>query len=516
MRTKLLLADDSITIQKVVGIIFANDDYELSIVDNGDAALAKARESKPDVLLLDAVMPGKSGYEVCEEIRRDPALKDIPILLLTGAFEPFDEKKARESGADDFISKPFESQHLIDKVINLADQAVQRTTAAPAPVPETILFAPAPPVETIGQVRSAHAPSVPAAEAVTAPAPAVPPDFFAVEEAAVPAVAVTAAPAVVPEFELEMVEGSADDDLWGAFELEDLAGEESPAAKESPFEVEVLSTGVEESTEPFVFLEAEAPAAEAVKPQDFSPKWEPVAETEFSLAEPGASPALEIVPDEEFGAFKEEEPPVLETVPESSVDFFTDTAEPATPEFFIEASEPGQDDVFAAQSGLDMPGFDDIAPPLAPIEPETGFEFAAEESYQPVSKALTPPPSVTPLSSDGGVFEFPAAPVGEFMPESEALTAFTAHAPPAATPAAPGFDLQFAPEEEYMPAPEALVAAPHPAPAAPAGAELSDDQLAALVSRISRDIIEKIAWEVVPDLAERIILEEIRKIKEGA
>ncbi len=104
MGTKLLLADDSITIQKVVGIIFASEDYELAIVDNGDAALVKASETMPDVLLVDAVMPGKTGYEVCEEVRRDPLLKGVPILLLPGAFEPFDEEKARQSGADDFIS----------------------------------------------------------------------------------------------------------------------------------------------------------------------------------------------------------------------------------------------------------------------------------------------------------------------------------------------------------------------------------------------------------------------------
>jgi CheY-like chemotaxis protein len=107
MGKKLLLADDSITIQKVVGIIFANEDYELTIVDNGAAALAKARQSRPDIMLVDALMPGMGGYEVCEEVRRDPALSTVPILLMTGAFEPFDEDKARRSGADDFISKPF-------------------------------------------------------------------------------------------------------------------------------------------------------------------------------------------------------------------------------------------------------------------------------------------------------------------------------------------------------------------------------------------------------------------------
>jgi hypothetical protein len=346
----------------------------------------------------------------------------------------------------------------------------------------------------------------------------VAPDFFALEEEAMPSAAVAAAPVRVPEFQLEVVEGSSDDDLWGAFELEDLAEEESPGAEESPFEVEVLSAGAEESTDPFVFSDAEAPAAEAVEPRDFNPKWEPVAENEFSFAENGQSSAPEIAPDEQFDVFEEEATPIHETVPESSVDFFADSAEPATPEFYIETSVPDQDDVFAASSGPDLPGFNEFAPPHPPAESEIGFEFAAEEEYQPVSGELTAPPAVASLSPDGGVFEFPSVPGGEFMPESEAMTAFTVHSPPAAAPATPGFDLQFAPEEEYMPAPEALapVPPPAPAPAAPAGAALSDDQLAELVSRISRDIIEKIAWEVVPDLAERIIMDEIRKIKEGA
>ena len=123
MSYKMLLADDSITIQKVVTIIFANEDYELTIVDNGSAALDRAREIVPDIILVDALMPGMTGYEVCSEARHDPLLRDIPLLLLVGAFEPFDEGKARESGADDYISKPFESQHLIDKVRNLIELA---------------------------------------------------------------------------------------------------------------------------------------------------------------------------------------------------------------------------------------------------------------------------------------------------------------------------------------------------------------------------------------------------------
>src|ERR1700688_280007 len=99
MSIKILLADDSITIQKVIGIIFGADDYALTVVDNGRDALDKALEIVPDVLLIDAVMPGMSGYEVCEAVRTTPSLAAKPILLLTGSFEPFDENKAKSCGA---------------------------------------------------------------------------------------------------------------------------------------------------------------------------------------------------------------------------------------------------------------------------------------------------------------------------------------------------------------------------------------------------------------------------------
>ncbi|RME24714.1 MAG: response regulator, partial [Deltaproteobacteria bacterium] len=115
MPKSLLLADDSITIQRVVGITFANEDYTITTVDNGDDAIAKAKEIKPDIILADVVMPKKTGYEVCQAVKQDPELKHIPVLLLAGHFEAFDENRAKEVGADGHITKPFESQALIDK-----------------------------------------------------------------------------------------------------------------------------------------------------------------------------------------------------------------------------------------------------------------------------------------------------------------------------------------------------------------------------------------------------------------
>lgn len=123
MPKKILLADDSITIQKVIGLTFANEDVTLTVVDNGDEALIKAREVTPDLIIADVVMPGKDGYEVCYSIKHDPNLQHVPVLLLTGTFETFDETMANKVGANGFITKPFESQALIDKVNELIGQA---------------------------------------------------------------------------------------------------------------------------------------------------------------------------------------------------------------------------------------------------------------------------------------------------------------------------------------------------------------------------------------------------------
>ncbi len=115
----ILLADDSITMQKVIRLTFASGGYELSCADNGDEAIKKAEDLRPDIVLVDAALPGKNGYEVCEAIKNNPALKDTPVIILAGTFNPLDDKKARRAGCDDSIVKPFESRQLTEKVESL-------------------------------------------------------------------------------------------------------------------------------------------------------------------------------------------------------------------------------------------------------------------------------------------------------------------------------------------------------------------------------------------------------------
>ena len=125
----LLLADDSVTIQRVIELTFADEDVTVVAVSDGDQAIERLEASPPDIVLADIGMPGKSGYEVAQYMRRSPRLEHIPVVLLTGAFEPVDQARADEAGCDGVLAKPFEPQMVIGRVKELLGRS-QRTAAA--------------------------------------------------------------------------------------------------------------------------------------------------------------------------------------------------------------------------------------------------------------------------------------------------------------------------------------------------------------------------------------------------
>jgi len=134
MSRTILLADDSLTIQKVVELTFADTEYQVVALSSGDELLDRMRDLRPDVVICDVIMPGKDGYAVCQEIKSDPSALHVPVILLSGTFEPFDRDKALAAGCSEIITKPFEARKLVDTVDRLLEQGpiVEPTSEASA------------------------------------------------------------------------------------------------------------------------------------------------------------------------------------------------------------------------------------------------------------------------------------------------------------------------------------------------------------------------------------------------
>ena len=129
MSRRILLADDSLTIQKVVELTFADTEYEVVAVSSGDELMQRLGEVRPDLVICDVIMPGRDGYDVCQEIKSSSDYLHLPVILLTGTFEPFDRDRAIAVGCSEIITKPFEAKKLVD--------AVERLAATPAAPPPT-------------------------------------------------------------------------------------------------------------------------------------------------------------------------------------------------------------------------------------------------------------------------------------------------------------------------------------------------------------------------------------------
>lgn len=455
MSIKLLVADDSITIQKVIGIIFSGEEYSLTVVDNGLAAVEKARELSPDVLLIDALMPGMTGYEVCEAVRAIPALAAKPILILTGSFEPFDEERAIKCGADDFLAKPFESQQIVTKVKELAElgasRAARPAAAPPVTAPEPVSAFTLPEAEPFAAFEFTEADPA----AAFAPSPTEPAATFDFSPAEPDTPFTAGAAAIAPP---EAPQATAPSDIWGAFTPD---VEPSPVAPLSP---EPLVAGFSDAFEPDVFAivneESDSQLVQPVVPSVSSPQntgmqWIPVAEQTFEFEE-------ESIADIPLAAL----------------------------------SEQGT----AGQSS----GFGDIV-----------FEEGEAVQKIPVSTAVVIEPAGSDFMAPEPEFSPPAvaAPsiVPEYAPLESVATSFIAMTSELRKP------VLFEGDDDYVPPLSApAVAIPTvTAPTVTVPAALSEEQLKAAISAVSKEVIERIVWEVVPDLAEAMIRDAIRKIKEG-
>lgn len=455
MAKRILLADDSITIQKVVELTFSDGDYEVTAVNNGTKAIQQLSDMRPDIILSDIIMPEKNGYEVCEYVKSHPEFRNIPVILLTGTFEPFDPDRADKAGCDAVVTKPFESQSLIHKVEELIEHA---KTQAPT------------------------APGEPFAPQAEEPKPAAPSDSFATGTFPSHGEIFAGAGAVPPP---------------------------PPPAAETPFEQQ--PTGGETRALPRMSFDelqrmsTETSAPPPPAPQAASPWDEPAP----SVGETRAFPRMTF--DDPQKAAEPAPPAPAPVRPSQSTSPWDEL--PATGGETRAFPRMSFDELHQAAAAPPTPP----PPPRMPEAPpwdSTPHPGAAESAPQEPESL---PWNERELSYSGETRAFPrmtfeeleksAAPPPPAMPEPAVETA------PPPPPAMEEMPFKHEPE----PRPVEEPAQPQPAPAAAAAGELTDEQIDRIARRvvqlISEQVVRNIAWEVIPDLAETVVKERIRQLE---
>jgi CheY-like chemotaxis protein len=567
MAKKILLADDSITIQKVIELTFSDEDFDVVTVGNGRLALEKLEDVRPDIVLCDIIMPEKDGYEVCQQIKSNPAFSHVPVLLLTGAFEPFDQEKATQVGSNGFLAKPFEPETLIAKVKDLMGRAGGPDEGASPAGAEPVVATPPDAGQAVYEGPSSPADDV--VTATTAPQPAVAPSPPPAEPAS-PEAQPSAPATFIPEEPVAP--------------LESAVAPEEPLAPVTPEESATLAgeppagaAGGEDSASTVMFNAGDLPWTGQTPPE--SPGTETAAPLEPPPAEAGFAPtpgapdladeagaAFEEVLEEdlEFGGgaglasgakpgaptgdadagvftpgeplteavtgTTEAEPPAPEPEPAPTFEAVPPAEpEPPAPEPFSVApqSRSEAETPTAPTPALETRPPLHTEPPVPPEAPPT-FEVATPASEpEPLVAEAVPEPQA--------VFEEPAPPKRQpetlppVQPEPETPAAEPPLAPlagpepsPATAPpaAAPGLedtasfaDVQPEPLPDAQPEPVAGAVSASEAASVPVPVEQVEKIAQRVVAQVSEKVVREIAWEVIPDLAEALIKQEIERLK---
>ncbi len=124
---KILVVDDEPTIVRLMEFILARQGHQMLVATNGEDALAKVRAEKPDLVLLDIMMPRIDGYEVARTLRADPETARLPIIMLSAKAQEEDIRKGRDVGVDQYITKPFSPEHLVHAVRDMLQRLPTET-----------------------------------------------------------------------------------------------------------------------------------------------------------------------------------------------------------------------------------------------------------------------------------------------------------------------------------------------------------------------------------------------------
>jgi CheY-like chemotaxis protein len=477
MAKKILLADDSITIQKVIELTFSDEDFDVITVGNGRLALERLPDVRPDIVLCDIIMPEKDGYEVCEQIKANPAYAHVPVLLLTGAFEPFDQERAARAGYDGSLAKPFEPETLIAKVKDLLARAPARLAVAPPPPARPAT----PPSGTVAPaVLPFPRPSPPAPPAPTPPPPSpAPPSFIPDEPFGGLEPSAFSEPKAPPAPATETFAPVTAEESASLLVPSPPEGTSADAASTVMFRAQELPW----SATP---VPAAAPPAPRTPPPPVSPP-------------PPSRPEPVLMPE---AAETTGEAPVYEEVLEEDLDFGPGTY---APEPRVEAVVEPRPPVLVGTGSVTLPpasreGTGGTTGAFVPVEipppPEEVLEAEPSPAFEPEPPPLAPEPAA----------EFEPGPA-PFEPE------------PAPTPARVREPVPPAPAESFADVAGA-VAEPAPPPPPPSEAaavavplEMVEKIAQRVVAQISEKAVREIAWEVIPDLAEALIKQEIERLK---
>lgn len=267
MGFKILLADDSVTVQKIITLTFSDEGVDVLTVNNGDEAIHRLQYMRPALVMADVSIPGKNGYEICEYVKNHPEMKDTPVVLLVPAFEPFDEERARRIGADQHLTKPFQSiRTLITTVKTLIE-------GHPPKFATGSLNNPAPQIQVSEPVKAPVVESAPLATPVEVIRPTQPfPDEPAEETTPTIEAVETAEEPVVDIWKAE--------EVWEVEDVLDIAAEPVISALEPPTEIDEIEE-IEPIVEEALPITEETQITEATESVEVAePEPEPVLLTE--------------------------------------------------------------------------------------------------------------------------------------------------------------------------------------------------------------------------------------------
>lgn len=504
MPKQLLVADKSVVIQKSVGITFAQEDFTVTYANDGDECLEKVKQLKPDVLLVHTGIPKKSGYDVCQAMKADPQMRGITVILMTGTHEAFDEARSKSAGADAYIIKPFESQALIDRVKELTSRTGAPAVAAQPPSPPQPAKAPATPPPQPPRPVAATPPAPPAAPRPQAPTPS--PSATIAGPARPPAgqpfipsptppplppkvATPTASPASTimgqaPSYAPPISRDAPMLDL-------DLAAPEIAPEPEIPAADSVFDFSFDDAPSAAAVLEPQAEPTGALPSGDI---WDFSAEVVTSAPaatpEPVADVPLEsFTPDLVAGAGTAPEEAALELSPDSSFDASGG---------WLAAEEPGAAAVIASEP-IVAPVFEFQENPPAPEVPAAGSGAAADFGFD-LSESDATQVQIADGAASASPFDFSV----ESSVPSIVEPSFSPEAETAAYIPEPAFHESTSPIQQEAPA------------SGNGNIALTDAQMEAIVSKVFAKVIERIAWEVVPDLAEALIKEELSRLTKSA